>query len=46
MLNLNGCLTKAGVQYSTLWSEDFTDEFFETGLRQWLSTGKIGYASR
>ncbi len=25
MLNLNGCLTKAGVKYSTLWSEDFTD---------------------
>ena len=28
MLNLNGSLTKAGVKYSTLWSEDFTDEFF------------------
>ena len=28
MLNLNGSLTKAGVTYSTLWSEDFTDEFF------------------
>ena len=28
MLNLNGCLTKAGVPYSTLWSEDFTDEPF------------------
>src|SRR5688572_24931423 len=25
MLNLNGSLTKAGVSYSTLWSEDFTD---------------------
>ena len=25
MLNLNGSLTKAGVAYSTLWSEDFTD---------------------
>ena len=24
MLNLNGSLTKAGVAYSTLWSEDFT----------------------
>lgn len=41
MLNLNGCLTKAGVSYSTLWSEEFTDEFFENGLRQWLSTGTI-----
>ncbi len=25
MLNLNGSLTKAGVKYSTLWSEDFAD---------------------
>ena len=31
MLNLNGSLTKAGVKYSTLWSEDFTDEFFLQG---------------
>src|SRR5437667_4094953 len=37
MLNLNGSLTKAGVKYSTLWSADFTDEFFLRGLRQWLS---------
>jgi L-fucose isomerase-like protein len=36
MMNLNGCLTKAGVKYSTLWSEDFTDEQFLTGLRGWL----------
>ena len=32
MLNLNGSLTKAGVKYSTLWSEDFTDELFTTQL--------------
>ena len=37
MLNLNGCLTKAGVPYSTLWSEDFTDDFFLQGLRRWLN---------
>ncbi|MGI4869879.1 MAG: hypothetical protein ACRYFX_01735 [Janthinobacterium lividum] len=43
MLNLNGCLTKAGVTYSTLWSEDFTDAFFEDGLRQWLQTGTIAH---
>ena len=36
MLNLNGSLTKAGVRYSTLWSQDFTDEFFLSGLRRWL----------
>jgi len=40
MLNLNGSLTKAGVACSTLWSEDFTDEFFRTGLRQWLKVGR------
>lgn len=41
MLNLNGSLTKAGVKYSTLWSEDFTDAFFIKGLRKWLKTGKV-----
>ena len=30
MLNLNGSLTKAGVPYRSLWSEDFTDEYFLT----------------
>ena len=39
MLNLNGSLTKAGVKYSTLWSEDFTDAFFVDGLAAWLKTG-------
>src|SRR5436190_18943134 len=37
MLNLNASLTKAGVAYSTLWSEDFSDEFFLGGLRRWLA---------
>ncbi len=41
MLNLNGCLTKAGVPYSTLWSNDFTDEKFLSGLRQWLNGEQI-----
>ena len=41
MLNLNGSLTKAGVKYSTLWSEDFTDEFFRQKLREWLKHGRI-----
>ena len=41
MLNLNGSLTKAGVKYETLWSENFTDEFFLTKLKQWLETGTI-----
>src|SRR5689334_22886255 len=41
LLNLNGSLTKMGVPYSTLWSEDFTDDFFRQGLRQWLREGKV-----
>jgi hypothetical protein len=41
MLNLNGSLTKQGVKYSTLWSEDFTDEFFKGKLRQWLKAGEV-----
>ena len=39
MLNLNGSLTKAAVNYSTLWSEDFTDAYFDTRLEEWLRTG-------
>lgn len=41
MLNLNGSLTKAGVTYSTLWSETFEDDFFLGHLEQWLKTGAI-----
>src|SRR6476660_5051944 len=40
MLNLNGSLTKAGVKYSTIWSEDFTDQFFRDYLARWLKKGK------
>ena len=41
MLNLNGSMTKAGISYSSLWSEDFTDTFFTNGLREWLNTGTV-----
>ena len=41
MLNLNGSLTKAGVAYSTLWSLDFTDDFFLGGLRRWLKGERV-----
>jgi hypothetical protein len=41
MLNLNGSLTKAGVSYDTLWSTDFTDDFFLRGLRQWLRGERV-----
>lgn len=41
MLNLNGSLTKAEVEYSTLWSWDFQDIFFKEKLAEWLNTGAI-----
>jgi hypothetical protein len=41
MLNLNGSMTKAGVRYSSLWSEDFKDNYFRNGLRQWLNEGVV-----
>jgi len=34
LLNLNGSLTKMGVNYSTIWSEDFQHEFFLKGIRE------------
>ncbi len=43
MLNLNGCLRKAGVEFSTLWSKDFKDEFFKAGLRQWIQEKRIAH---
>jgi hypothetical protein len=46
MLNLNGSLTKAGVKYSTLWSEDFTDDYFQSHLRDWLKSGKCSHKTR
>ncbi|WP_425399481.1 fucose isomerase [Aeoliella sp.] len=41
MLNLNGSLTKAGVEYSTLWADDFADPKFQEQLSTWLKTGKV-----
>ena len=43
LLNLNGSLTKMGVKYSSIWSEDFTDSFFRHGIHQWLTLGKISH---
>lgn len=36
LLNLNGSLIKAGVEFSSLWSAEFNDEYFLRGLRQWI----------
>ena len=43
LLNLNGSLTKMGVRYSTIWSKNFDDDFFLTGIRQWIKEGKIDH---
>jgi hypothetical protein len=43
LLNLNGSLTKAGIPYSTIWSETFEDDFARRGLARWLSEGRIDH---
>ena len=43
LLNLNGSLTKAGRSFSSIWSLDFTDEYFLKGLEEWLRDGKISH---
>jgi hypothetical protein len=43
LLNLNASMTKAGIRYSSLWSENFTDDFFRAGLRQWLVEGTVSH---
>jgi hypothetical protein len=45
MLNLNGSLTKAGVRYSTLWSENFDDDFFLAGFSRWLEKGEVRHGA-
>jgi len=45
MLNLNGSLTKAGVEYSTLWTEDFADPEFAAQLTAWLQGDTIEHAT-
>ena len=41
LLGLNAGLTKMGKEYSTIWSVDFTDEWFRAGLAEWTETGRI-----
>ncbi|MGO4690339.1 fucose isomerase [Glaciibacter sp. 2TAF33] len=43
LLGLNAGLTKMGTEYSTIWSTDFTDEWFKTGIRSWVETGTIAH---
>jgi hypothetical protein len=41
LLNLNGSLVKAGRDFSSIWSKEFTDDYFLAGLAEWLRDGKI-----
>jgi hypothetical protein len=41
LLNLNGSLVKAGVVFSTLWSKDFSDDYFHTRLQEWIRAGTV-----
>jgi len=41
LLNLNASMTKANVEYSTIWSEDFTDDWARNALKEWVKTGAI-----
>src|SRR5271165_1114739 len=43
LLNLNGSLTKTGRKFSSIWSKDFTDEYFLNALDEWLKDGKISH---
>jgi len=42
-LNLRASLTKAGVQSTLAWSEDFADSASRGRLREWVDTGTIVY---
>jgi hypothetical protein len=41
LLNLNASMTKANMEYSTIWSEDFTDDWARNALKEWVKTGAI-----
>ncbi|MFF5077379.1 fucose isomerase [Actinoplanes sp. NPDC000266] len=41
LLGVNAGMAKMGVPYSTIWSVDFTDDWFKAGLRSWVVTGTI-----
>jgi L-fucose isomerase-like protein len=46
LLNLNGSLTKAGIAYDTIWSDDFTDDFAREGLRAWAEGRHVAHDTR
>jgi hypothetical protein len=43
LLNLNGSLVKAGVSFSSLWSDNFEDAWFLQGLGEWIRNGHVNH---
>jgi hypothetical protein len=41
LLGLNAGLTKMGTPYSTVWTVDGTDAWFQDAIRSWVTTGTI-----
>ena len=41
LLGLNAGMTKMGTSYSTIWTVDGSDAWFQDGIRTWLETGTI-----
>ena len=41
LLGLNAGMTKMGTAYSTIWTVEGTDAWFQDGIRTWLETGTI-----
>jgi hypothetical protein len=41
LLNLNASMTKANMEYSTIWSEDFQDDWARGALKEWVKSGRI-----
>ena len=43
LLGVNAGMAKMGVAYSTVWSVDFTDDWFKAGIKSWTQTGTISH---
>ncbi|WP_136057516.1 fucose isomerase [Microbacterium sp. K24] len=41
LLGLNAGLTKMDKPYASIWSVDFTDDWFKAGIKEWTETGTI-----
>ncbi|GAB3127135.1 fucose isomerase [Glaciibacter psychrotolerans] len=41
LLGLNAGLTKMDKPYASIWSVDFSDDWFKAGIKEWTETGAI-----